>query len=245
MLLRHGSAADHQRAVEMLRSAAATAERLGMDGLSRPIAALLEPEGGREARRTVPAVVAPRTAVFRRDGDFWTLAFDGRECRLKDSKGLRFVARLLAHPGREVHALDFFLDRTGEEDLAPHLRASLGDQILDHQAIADYRRRLGELREQLDEARTFNDPRRATRLSEEIEQLTEQLGAGVGAGGRPRRSASAVERARLSVTKAVRASLARIEASHPALAYHLRAGIRTGTYCSYRSDPANPVAWQL
>jgi hypothetical protein len=50
--------------------------------------------------------------VFRRDGDVWTLAFRGRSVPLRDAKGLRDLAVLLAAPGREVAATDLVVGVT-------------------------------------------------------------------------------------------------------------------------------------
>ena len=44
--------------------------------------------------------------MFRRDGDRWTAAFSGRTVTLRDAKGLRDLAVLLAAPGREVPATE-------------------------------------------------------------------------------------------------------------------------------------------
>ena len=44
--------------------------------------------------------------VFRREGDYWTVRYQGSVVRLKDAKGLRHLARLLANPAREFHAVD-------------------------------------------------------------------------------------------------------------------------------------------
>src|SRR5262249_33862263 len=44
--------------------------------------------------------------AFRYEGDYWTLAFAGRLCRLRDAKGLHHIAHLLAHPGEHIAALD-------------------------------------------------------------------------------------------------------------------------------------------
>jgi hypothetical protein len=41
------------------------------------------------------------TSVFRREGDYWTVVYEGTLVRLRDSKGLRLLARLFAQPGRE------------------------------------------------------------------------------------------------------------------------------------------------
>jgi len=54
-----------------------------------------------------------------------------------------------------------------------------------------------------------------------------------------------VERARLSVTRAIRRAQARIDACHPSLGRHLNTTIHTGTYCSYVPDARVPIAWDV
>ena len=44
--------------------------------------------------------------VFRQEGDYWSISFQGHTVALRDLKGLHYLARLLAHPGREFHVLD-------------------------------------------------------------------------------------------------------------------------------------------
>src|SRR5581483_6038233 len=48
----------------------------------------------------------PTDNVFRRDGDYWTIRHRSTEFRLRDSKGLRDLRELLAHPGTSIAALD-------------------------------------------------------------------------------------------------------------------------------------------
>jgi hypothetical protein len=40
---------------------------------------------------------------FCREGEFWTIAYDGRLVRLKDARGMQYLAQLLAHPGQQFH----------------------------------------------------------------------------------------------------------------------------------------------
>ena len=42
---------------------------------------------------------------MQREGDYWTLEFDGRVCRIRHAKGLSFLAALLAHPGSRISAI--------------------------------------------------------------------------------------------------------------------------------------------
>jgi hypothetical protein len=123
----------------------------------------------------------------------------------------------------------------------------LGDagEILDSQAKAAYRQRLDELREELEEAQGCNDSERVTQVQQESDFLTEELTSGVGLGGRDRRAASAAERARVNVTRAIKAALQRLSAHHPTLGLHLSRTITTGTFCSYTPDIHLPSPWKL
>lgn len=41
--------------------------------------------------------------LFRLEGEYWTIAYQGVLCRLRDAKGLRYLAHLLCRPGERVH----------------------------------------------------------------------------------------------------------------------------------------------
>ena len=68
-----------------------------------------------------PAAGEP-AMLFRREGDYWTVAFGGSVVRMRDTKGLGYLARLLRHPHREFHVLELLGgdaargDRTARED---------------------------------------------------------------------------------------------------------------------------------
>src|SRR5262249_19333472 len=173
-------------------------------------------------------------AVFRLEGDYWTIEHEGVVSRLKDTTGLRYLAHLLRHPGREFHALEVLRAGAGPgvADAGAPAQGGTGP-VLDPQAKAAYRARLADLRAELDEAEEFNDPGRATRAREEIERLTEQLAAGVGLGGRDRVVGADAERARSAVTHAIKAALKRITHRVPSLGHALAPCIRTGTFCTY------------
>jgi hypothetical protein len=118
-------------------------------------------------------------------------------------------------------------------------------ELLDARAKAAYKARLGELAAELAEAQRFNDPGRAAAAAAERDFLVGELARAVGLGGRDRRAASHAERARLNVTRAIRAAMANLARAHPALGRHLAAIIRTGRYCSYTPDPRAPITWEM
>ena len=179
--------------------------------------------------------------VFRRDGDTWTLAFGGRGVPLRDAKGLRDLAVLLAAPGREVAATELI---AGVATAAAAGLAALGaDPVLDDRARAAYRTRLARLDEELAEADTHHDIERSARLAAERDALIDELTYAAGLGGRRRRMGDVTERARTTVTARIRDAIGRIERVHPELGRHLRASIVTGARCSYR--PAETVRWSI
>ena len=244
-LAARGEPADRRRLESMLDEADELAGELGMTGLVERIAAV--------RGHAVPAA-RETDAVFRREGDIWTLAFEGQTCRLRDVKGLRYIASLLARPGREVHVLELVSAGTeapldggarldgGELTVS---RPSDGGPLLDEQAKRAYRRRLEQLAEELQEARDWGDPERVARLEEETDALTQELVRAVGLGGRDRTFSSPAERARVNVTKAIRTAIRLVEAHCPPLASHLEASIQTGRFCSYATPGAPPPSWSL
>ncbi len=205
--------------------------------------------GGSEAAGEAPPAPAPTPSddagIFFPEGEFWTLAYAGRTLRLRDTKGLHYIARLLAAPGAEVHVGDLVaLGAADDAEAAPRSGAE-GDlgTVLDPRARAEYKRRLDDLREELAEATAGGDLGRAARAREEIDLITRELSAAYGLGGRPRTAGDPAERWRKAVTNQIRRSLERIRAEHPALGLHLEKGLRTGVFCSY--TPERPVTWQL
>jgi len=198
-------------------------------------------------------------AVFWREGDYWTVTYKGETWRLKGAKGFHYIAYLLGHPREEIRALDLAarisaageqaLDTVSAEDLARTdvLTADLGHagEMLDAQAKADYRRRLIELEDELEEARELGNEERVGKAEEEKEALTREIRRAVGLAGRNRRAASSGQRARVAVTKAIRLALVRISEQNRDLGRLLSTTIKTGAICSYVPDDKVPVSWRL
>ncbi len=188
--------------------------------------------------------------VFRREGEYWTIAHGEGALRLRDSKGLSYLATLFANPDVELAAADL-VGGSGSSSAAAaspsqeglRVAADTGDAgaMLDEEAKAAYRHRLEELREELEEAESWGDPERAAAAREELDFLSRELASAVGLGGRDRRAASASERARVNVTRAIKSALRRIGENEPGLGRRLEAAVKTGTFCSYRPVPGLEV----
>lgn len=185
-------------------------------------------------RRPVGGPERP-TAMLARDGAWWVASCDGTSARLRDSKGMRYLAELVAAPGSERHALDL-VDRIEGVGLAGQPdRRSLGNagEVIDTRARTAYRHRIEALRADIDDALEDGRLDAAEVLQSELDQLVAQLAQAFGLGGRSRVAASAAERARLNVTRALRAALAKLADALPGPGDALDRGVRTGLYCAY------------
>ncbi len=70
--------------------------------------------------------VSGASGLFRREGDEWALSFGGRTARVRDSNGVRDLARMAAEPGRAIPAEDLAADASAAPVSAGGLRA-VGD----------------------------------------------------------------------------------------------------------------------
>ena len=233
---------EHETSAGHRAAAVAGARALGAAALAARIEA--------EAVAVPPVQAGPDHAdhAFRRDGEVWTLAYRGREVRMRDSKGLRDLHALLARPGTAVAALDLATAPAGHRAGASagpgalHPPSDTGE-VIDAQARAAYRQRLRELEEAAAEADAAADIERSAHIAAERDALVDALTGAYGLGGRVRRPGSAAERARTAVTARIRDAIRRIGDAHPDLGRHLARSVRTGTFCVY--EPDQPVRWSL
>ena len=199
--------------------------------------------------------------AFRREGDFWTLIFEERILRLRHSNGLLFVAHLLQHPDRDFHVAHLvallpsagtnhaeavYISRRDKERLGMHtISGTESNPLLDPTAKTEYRRRIDEINDTLEDAKAFNDAARVADLEKELQFIALELSRAVGVGGRDRKHRAEDERARVNVTNAIRTLTRKIAKEHPTLGRYLRLTIRTGCFCSYRPDPRSAPRWRF
>jgi hypothetical protein len=174
------------------------------------------------------------SAVFVAQAGLRRIVYGGVEATVPDLKGLRYLERLLAEPGRELHVLDLVGAESPDEAGLP---------VLDDEARSAYRRRLREVEEDLEEARANADLAREELAERDRDYLLAELSGAFGLGGRARVTGASAERARTAVARSLRYSLQRLETSHPLAAAHLSRALRTGSFCSYSPDPTRPVEW--
>jgi hypothetical protein len=216
-------------AVQKLRTEV-TAALAAVKSRERPQDVLAAPAPARTQDVPGAPAPAPTSIGLVRDGELWTVTFGDILVRLKDSRGVQMLARLVEQPGQEIHAL--VLCTSGGETTA----AGDSGEVLDREAIDAYRERLVEVEEELREAEAWNDPARAERARTEMDLLRSELSRAVGLGGRSRRAGSDAERARVNAQRRLRDAVRRITEHSAEIGRHLERAVRTGTFCAYVPD---------
>lgn len=199
--------------------------------------------------------------------DVRTFVFDSKTAQFKDSTGLRYISHLLFHPGKKVHVVD--LDRVvrppigGHEMAAAEVaeavagkeedpdspnrlqiedpRRSIGEAMLDDEAVASIKSGLAKLQEQYDDLTERGSHDKARLIAEKMDPIRKNLLASRNKHGRSRRLGSEADKLRKSVGNAIARALDSLDNAHPSLARHLRATVKTGTDCEYRSPES--IRW--
>ncbi len=223
------------------RAAAARHHRVGIATAERAGSAVMAARCRELAGTGVPATAAPgqsNGSITRRVGE-WVITTPYGSATVEESRGLVQLVEVLRANGREVGALDL-----AGQGGAVAVQHDLGPS-LDNRAKQQYRARIADLREEIDDADAMNDTERASRARWELDALLEELGRAVGLGGRDRPQGATDERARVNVTRSIKRAIAAVATRAPDLGAHLEVSVRTGRQCRYQPDPAVALTWEV
>ena len=212
--------------------------------LVRRLDALAVRGTGWEVLLSTPDRAATATSLrLRYEGATWALRTADGQVHFRDGKGMHHLARLLASPHREWHALDLVALAAGGPTSGR--QPTGGHAFVDEQAKHAYRQRIRELEQLRDDAQRDGRDDAAALATEERDAIATHLASAMGLLGHDRGWSDDAERARQSVTKTLRTALEQIGLQAPAITEHLRISLRTGFFCSYSPDPASSLQWDV
>lgn len=214
-------------ASKLLREALPIAQEIRDEATAGQIAELLA-----QTSRVEPT----ERATLRPEGGVWHVAFNGKSVHVPDMKGLWHLRELVSRPRAPVLSLS--LIAAPSEEPVPVTDAG---PMLDREALRQYRKRLAELDEELDDAEARHDAARYAKRSAERDALLQELARATGLGGKSRRAGSPTEKARLNVTRTIRHAITHLSTALPELAAHLDESLATGVSCCY--EPRVNIAW--
>ena len=206
-----------------------------------------------EAPEHGSSLATDEESLFIQPKEYWTIRYQGRVALIKSTRGLHYLAVLLRDPGREFHVRELLAHPLDAS--APSAGVAVPEQVtgglfygfpvLDAQAKAEYKRRINELRDELEEAERVNNAQRKTEIQNELQAICDHLASAVGLRGRDRKTCSDAERARSAVTKCIKKAIRKIGEAIPSLGYHFADSIKTGYFCSYNPHSDRAVAWKF
>jgi len=120
-------------------------------------------------------------SVFRPLGRVWVLKYEGETVLMEDTRGLSYLARLLAEPDRIVPAASLLAAVAG---IDPRITTGTSGRLLDDEAMTKYKQRYAELQEDLEEAESRHDLGRIAQIKSELDAFATEIARATGLGGR-------------------------------------------------------------
>ena len=176
--------------------------------------------------------------IFKKQGRTWLVVYDGVPKSVGAMVGMTYICWMLQSPGLDTHAGAMRGAVAGEESTP--ILGSAGE-VLDAQALREYKDRISEIDKELPKANADNDLVRKDCLNEEREALLAEIGRATGLHGRNREASSARERARQAVSVAIHRALLAIKKEHEPLWQHLDKSLTIAEFLSYQPD--QPTSW--
>lgn len=213
-----------------------------------------------ELKRQLGEPVLDEECIFRQTSDgLWEVVFEGQKrVGLKNLKGMALIRRLLAHPGIQISAFELLaasgpasvggatpdkdqIDDAFNEGALATAAPWTGIPTLDDQAKRELKAELVALREKRQSAQERNDQAEEEAIDNEVSAIKARLKLDLRPDGRSRLMGSDVEKFRQAASRRYCTALDHLTEQLPALAEHLKQGIRPGAKFVYH--PAADITW--
>lgn len=191
-------------------------------------------------------------------GDYWIIQYKGEESLIKNAKGVKYIAHLLDHQGKEIDALKLIeiiptekseYSKMGQNQFddygltSSHDVSGTDQEVIDDKAMSAYKERLDDLRTELAEAERDDNIGLAAHHKEEIASIFDVLKKTLNNKGKSRKFPNHNERVRQAVSKAIHGTMKKFKETCPILHAHLDKAISTGNQCKY--VPNEPTKWTI
>lgn len=212
---------------------------------------------------TSPATTPSPDATKNRfvfTGDHWNITFQGQTKTFRNIKGIRYIAWLIEHQGKEFSPENLYCTidppniksvntvysnmTTAELDNEGLTVGTLGaaGELLDERAIRELKQQLSKIADMKEIAQETHNTERLSQLNDEEAQIKSYLSASYGHHGKSRRVPDTLKRKSDSVKKNIRTAVNRINEHLPILGEHLK-GIHRGSDLIYSPSPR--VNWEI
>lgn len=191
---------------------------------------------------------------FSFKGDFWLIRYAGKSINVKDSKGMKLISVLLNRPRTDMSPTELVnLFNKPDPDALSKSQARTDSDLLpsgdssqlsiDEQTISTIKKKIVELREDIQDAINIQDSITAEKARSEIDSLVAFLNKNTYR-GKVKLMNSTMEKDRKSVGIAIRRAIETIQQTHEELAAHLTNSIR-GRNNGYSYLPEAKTYWTV
>lgn len=217
--------------------------------------------------------IAAGQNIWHKEGTIWSVTYENKTKPFHDLKGMRYMAQLLAKPGKSISAAELMetskkrptgpktdisngidpelIENIGkmsdeqldEQQLSRGGLSSAGD-ITDKDTIRDVKERILELEDSLGIAKDTRDSDRESIIREELNKLKKYLAGGVNIRGELRKDKDSDERIMKAVSRCIKYSCSVIKDEHPSLGHHLDISIKRRGH-HFRYGPDRPIKWDV
>ena len=177
--------------------------------------------------------------IFRPDGERWLIRFKGKQRSLNKCKGLEYIHILIKNKGKEYSVQDLL----SEHSKRP-IKFDGADDLYDEQALAEYKKKVKELDNDIEKAKKDGDSSNAERLEMERSEIINLLSQTWHKDIKKLNLES--ERFRKSIGRAITRAINKTQKQLPELGKHLKDSIPShysGVSLSYH--PSEEIEWVL
>jgi len=201
--------------------------------------------------------------VFMKDDNIWIIKYSGITIKLDDLDGLVYIHHLLSHPLESIKVstlrkitikvqpdkINDVHSKMTKDQLEKYnlsqTNSEMGISEIDDQAKIEYQKRIKRLKNELDDAKEFNNEERQMEILEELEFIKDELNSSINLKGEPRKIKDKKENLRKTISASIRYALNKIKERNEKLYIYLDKHIDTGKGCLYHPDPDNVINWKL
>ena len=201
--------------------------------------------------------VAPAKELYllHKEGKTWRAVFEGETNNILDSKGVDYIATLLANPHKSIPCVELygavlvpFAEVSGEfvdddyQQILEKTKTLNVDAVSDKQTRSDCKKRIAEIETKIEIASDTGNTDGLDQLENEKKALEQEIARSEGLHGKLRVKGNP-EKARQAVTRAVERAIKSMEKQHPKLWAHLSSTVQTGNALIYKPDRA--IRWVI
>lgn len=195
-----------------------------------------------------PAAIKNQNIFRRTKTGTWDIKFEESEqVNMPSCIGFHYVRQLLMHQNKKISSVELQamfaplkkskkqpdIDELANENLIVRDSLEISEKIIDDKAINQYKQRILELKEKIQEEIEFDNIQTAEKLEHELDLLSAEIKKNTDQSGNIKVINKTKRNINDAVYQNIKISYGNLNKIYPALVDHLKKSIKTGIDCTY------------